>query len=365
MGMILNPYTVAAAATSIDGTLGTVDSGILAAVLFTVSGTTVTVVGQKNVASVTRLTGAIYRIAFTSALAHTNYGLMGGARHAGTNNNLSMLAQPNRDSTTGNSYSTAQVDVATVQAGGIGSDPSHCAIVIYDPQTISASNYLAAASWTVSGTTVTLQRQTNVSSMSRHAAGVYRVNFNSALADANYAEWCMSRYADFSNFAMPLAGTNRNTGIPSNLHTTASLDLATGILNTNGASFEAARGSVLVGNADVAPRGTIARARFSVSGSACTLIDSYNVSSVTYTATGIYRVNFTLPCVDAAYGVIGNGKWPNASGDDTPCIGALNNSVSGNNKYATDGVDISATSYAAGNFDPSEVNVWVLKPWLM
>jgi hypothetical protein len=354
----------AAGSSTIDGTLGSADAGIVAAVYFTVSGTTPTIVGQKNVASVTRQSQGVYRITFTSALANNNYGIMLAARGATTTDHFPILVQPNRDSTGGNNtYSTTTVDiVCQTPKAASQPDPALCGVVVFDPAAVSASNYLAAASWTLSGTTLTMQRQTNVGSMSRLATGVYRTTFASALATSDYSEFAMSRYPDFTSVSSPIAGQNRNTTLPSNLHSTASLDLCTGRLNASSGNFEAGRGSVLVGRSDVAPRGTIARARFSVSGGVATLISSYNVSSITVGGTGLYRVNFTTPSSDSDYAVFASGKWGGSTDDDAPIIGA--DRFTGN-LYSTAGVDLSAYNWNASIFDPEIVNVWVLKPWLM
>lgn len=49
--------------------------------------------------------------------------------------------------------------------------------------------------------------------------------------------------------------------------------------------------------------GTLCRAwvNFTVSGSACTSLASFNVSSVTYSSAGVYVVNFTTALSDANY----------------------------------------------------------------
>lgn len=355
---------------AIDGTLGSVDSGILAAVLFSVSGGVPTIIGQKNVSGVSRLVQGVYRVTFNSALANTNYGLLASARRAAAGTHDVMLAQPSRDTTSSrNSYSTTQVDVATqLQGGGTtGTDPILCMVIAYDPAGVSSSNYLAAASWTLSGTTVTLQRQTNVSGVARQAAGVYRASFSSALANADYDEHAMSRFTDFANMSLAISGQNRNTSGPRNLHSTASLDICGGRYNASSGSgmFDTARGSVLIGTPSVAPRGTLAKVRFSMSGGVATIVSQYNVASITVHATGVYRVNFTTPLVDTDYGVLASGKWNNSTDDDTPVISTDNNTSSGHTIYSTTGVDIAAKGYGGSLFDPDFVNVWVLKPALM
>lgn len=355
----------------IDGTSGSVDAGILAAVMFTVVGTTVSVVGQKNVSSVTRLALGVYRITFASALSNSNYGMMLSARRGDGSGDVPMLCAPNRDTTSGyNTYSTTTVDVVTQIPDGsnAATEANVVTAVVFDPSAVN-SNYLAAASWTLSGTSITLQRQKNVASMTRYAVGVYRATFTSALADANYSEFGTSRYpTTAANIASPIWGNNRNTTIPTNLHSTQYLDLSTGLFNSNGTfkgNYEAGLGSVLISKSDVAPRGTIARARFSVSGGVCTLIAAYNIASVTYQATGCYRLNFNRPCVDANYGLVASGQWGAFNSDDVPIIGLNCNSSSSRSKYATDGCDIAVKNYANVAFDADYVNVWVLKPWLM
>lgn len=355
-------------ASVIDGTQGSVDSGIVAAVFFTVSGGVATIVGQKNVASITRHAAGHYRINFNSALSDGNYGVLAQGRFADSSTDTPVLVQPNRNSSSGrNLYSTSSVDLLCISSGAVsGVEVVSCCVVIFDPQSVSA-DYLAAASWTVSGTTPSLQRQKNMGSISRHSAGVYRVNFSSALADADYSEFGTTRYGDFTDDAIAVWGQNRNTGIPSNLHSTASLDLCTGRLGwtTTVSNFDTARGSVLISKSNVAPRGTLARARFSVSGGVATLVSSWNVASVTYQATGCYRVNFTTPLIDADYGVICSGKFANFTDDNAPIIGPNRNSSASRNVYSANAVDIAARSTNGGNFDPDFVNVWVLKPWLM
>lgn len=63
----------------------------------------------------------------------------------------------------------------------------------------------------------------------------------------------------------------------------------------------------------------------SSSGSSCTVNASYNVSSVTYNATGLYTVNFTNTLSDANYSVCGScGVLPGAAAGS---LGIADNSV--------------------------------------
>lgn len=360
MGMLVSPYRHGGVAGA------SPDAGILAAVLFTVSGTTVTVVGQKNVASVQRLTTGIYRVNIASAFAHTNYGVMATARSPASAIDESMLVAPSRHSGLGNQYTTNTLDVGVQKAGGnfTNTDPVLCAVVIFDPQLVSASHYLAAASWTLSGTAITLQRQLNVASMTRPATGVYRTTFTSALATADYQEFGMSRYASGGNANIPICGHNRHTS--RNAHSTSDLDLCAGLNNaTSKGMFDTQRGSLLIGRANVVPAGTLARVRFTVSGGVCTIVEGYNVASVSYQAAGRFKINFSSPLVDTDYAVFGSGTWGAFTDDDTPLVSANNNTTASRAEYSTTAVDISAKSYTNNNFDGDAFNVWVVKPWLM
>ncbi len=333
----------------IDGTQGSTDAGILAAVYFTVTGTTVnSITGyEKNVASVTRLAQGIYRIAFTSALANTNYGLVAGGRFIDSSGDEVVQATANRNTTSSyNSYSTTQVDIVVSQAGSrTAFDPEHLAVIIFDPQAVSSA-YLAAASWTVSGTTLTLQRQTNVASMNRIGVGGYSVNFNSALAAADYGVIGSSRYPDFTNSDRPFFGISRNTTGPANVYSTTRCDLSTGKYPTGQTTvFEPGRGSALFKDGASNPRGTLASVRFSVSGGVVTIDDQWNVASVARTSGGFFTVNFTSALVDANYAVIGNGRFTNFADYNVVSIGLNRNSSSGSNVHSTTQCSIGWCAY--------------------
>jgi hypothetical protein len=363
--------TSSAAPVIVDGTQGSTNAGILAAVHFTVSGTTVTIVGQKNVASVTRLAAAFYRITFTSGLANTNYGLFGGGRFADAANDAPLLVVPCRNSTSGrNTYSTAAVDVVITDAQGTGSDPALCGIGIFDPAAVG-SDYLAACSVTISGTTPTVQRQTNVASAARQSTGVYRPTFTSALGDANYSIFGSTRYADFTNDASAFFGQNRNTA-----QTTAMTELSVGTLAQNTGTyqnFDPGRFSMLARNSDTSPRGTLAGARFTVANpngagpNTITLLKSWNIASITRTAQGLFRATFTNQLSDTDYAVMGSGKWASGGNSDTLLIGLNRNSSAGRNVHSTSAADLAALGWgtAATPFDPEVADIWFLKPWLM
>lgn len=351
---------------SIDGTQGSANAGILAAVYFTVSGTTPTIVGQKNVASITRNAQGKYRITFTSALANNNYGLIANGRWAdAAASDDTPLICPTRNSTGGfNTYSTSSVDVSITNQQGIFFDPEVVGVVIFDPASVG-SDYLAACSVTVSGTTPTVQRQTNVSSSPRQATGVYRPTFTSALSSADYSVFGSSRYADFTNDSSAFFGQNRATS-----QTTAMTELSVGTLAAAGSlqNFEPGRFSMLARNSDTFPRGTVAGVRFSVSGSTCTILKSWNVASVTRSGTGLFRITFSTQISDTSYIVLGSGKLPATGVNEAPLVGMNRNTTLGNNRRSRTAVDIVTEirgNVAGAIVDPEIVDVWVVKPWLM
>jgi hypothetical protein len=250
-------------------------------------------------------------------------------------------------------------------AQGVLFEPGQCGVVIFDPATVG-SDYLAACSVTVSGTTPTVQRQTNVSSAPRQSTGVYRPTFTSALPSADYSIFGSTRYPDFTNDASALFGQNRNTA-----QTTALTELSVGKIAEAGALnqvFEPGRFAMVARNSDTSPRGTLAGARFSVSGGVVSILKSWNVGSITRTAQGLYRVSFTTPLSDTDYIVMASGKWAASAGNsDAPVAGMNHNNSSGNNVHSTSAVDIAFRAWGAGSpvFDPEVADIWVLKPWLM
>lgn len=368
MSMLVNPFFVVPGV--IDGTQGSTDAGILAAVYFTQSGGTVTVVGQKNVASVVRNATGEYRITFSSALANTNYGIILGGRFADSSSELVPLITPARNSTSGrNTYSTTTVDIfISLTNATAGVEPESVSAIIFDPSAVS-SNYLAGATVTVSDTTPTLQLQKNVTSVARDRIGLYRATYTSTLGNSDYSVFGSSRYPDFTTDSSPFFGRNRNSSGGFDAQTTSVIDTAVGRLNvtTAGQVFDPGRYGFLLRNSDVAPRGTMAAVRFSVSGGVCTIVRSWNVSSVTYQVAGCYRINFTTPLVDTDYGVVASGKWADTTVDDAPCIAMNRNTTNSRGNRTVNNVDIASFSWGAGTpvFDAEIVDVWVVKPWLM
>ncbi len=352
----------------IDGTQGSVDAGILAAVHFTVSGTTPTIVNQKNVASVVRQAQGVYRITFSSALANTNYGMTGGGKHADSVDDQPLIIAANRNtgSSRGN-YTTTEVDICCgIASASTVHDPEIVSIIIFDPAAASAS-YLAAASWTVSGTTITLQQQTNVSGVTRHSTGLYRVTFNSAVAAADYQAFGSNRQADFSNdVGGPIPGFSRSSTIPANTQSTTVADIMTGKFpGSSSTVFEPVRGSILFKDGASNPRGTIATVRFSVSGGVVTIDDQWNVASVSRISAGLFTVNFTTPISDAVYGMMGFGRFGDFGDGNTPVISMNRNSSAGRNIHTTTQCSVCIDDSNGSSTDPVSAGLWFVKPWLM
>jgi len=95
---------------------------------------------------------------------------------------------------------------------------------------------------------------------------------------------------------------------------------------TNGIVQTADGSGVLKCQANGVTTNALAWVRFDASsGSSCTVNASYNVSSVTYNATGLYTVNFTNTLSDANYTVCGScGVLPGAAAGS---LGIADNSV--------------------------------------
>lgn len=348
---------------AIDGTAGSVNAGILAAVHFTYNGSSVTVVGQKNVASVTRLTTGIFRVAYTSTLANANYGALLGGRMADGSASI-VTGTPSRNTTSGrDSYTTSQIDVFFCDNVNAAKDIAFGTVIVYDPAAVG-SDYLAAVYTTVSGTTPTVQRQTNVSSTPRQATGIYSPTFTSTLSNSDYSVYGASKFNAQANDAGVIVGQNRNTTGPRNRKTTALVDMDVGQYAASG-TFDPSYFSVLAINADVAPRGTLAHVRFSYTGGTVTIIRSYNVASVSRTSAGLFRVTFTTGLSDTNYGTIASGKFPDAASDLAPLIGMNNTTTGSNNTKSTVAVDIAVYAILGTASDPEYVDLWVIKPWLM
>lgn len=335
---------------------------VLAAVFFTVSGTTPTIVSQKNVSSVVRNATGQYTINFTSTLSTANYGVAACAKLGDTSNDRTALVAPDRNSSTHNAYSTSALDILIgTGVGGSTSatDPDKVSVLVFDAGA-AQSDILASAMWTLSGTTVTLQANQNVSAVVRKATGIYEVDFSSALTNADYSTFGANRYADFTNDASPLTGQNRNPTGSLNLHTTGAYTQAGGLLLGAGGFFDVGIGSAFMRLADNSGSNILAAVRFSVSGGVCTVVKSTNVSSVTYQIAGCYRVNFTSTLASANYAVLCNGKWADVAGNnDCPIVGPNRNSSSSRNTYSTSALDLVAMNNSGSLFDVETIDVLI------
>lgn len=87
---------------------------------------------------------------------------------------------------------------------------------------------------------VTIQRQTNVASVTRSSQGRYRVNFATPLPSDEYSVQTTGRFDDFNNDATPNLGPNRNTPSGRGAYSVTAIDLF------EAAGFDVLRGSVLI-----------------------------------------------------------------------------------------------------------------------
>lgn len=349
----------------ISGEFGPADGGVLAAVLFSVSGTTVSVINSKNVSGVVRNGTGRYRVTFASTLGISNYGVVCGARFQDFNNNALCFAGPNRNTTSGDSlYSTTDLDIVTgipgstsvFEAGLVG-------LFVFDPQGMEFP-YEAAATFTVSGTTPTLQRQLNVASIARNSIGEYRATFTSAISMANAAVFGNSRHGDSSTnvCAVPTA-QSRHTG--HNTQSTTVYDAVVGQFTGNNLA-DSVRNSLLFRTPSSAPRGTVAAARFHWNGSAVVLDSQYNVASITRQGTGLYTVNFNTELADNNYIMFGSGRAADFNDGNVPIAGLNRNTTSSQNKLSTTQASIYINTSSGTAYDPDTIcDLWFVKPGSM
>jgi len=334
-------------------------SFVLAAAYFTLSGTTVTLVANKNVASVVRNSTGQYTITFTSTLSTANYMVLATARAAASYTEALECA-PSRNTTSGkNAYSTSALDVVCYGPGdspAVAEAERVCVLVI-DPSTADAD---AAALWQDPGGSLTLLSALNAT-VTSPGTGLYTVAFTSALADANYSAFCGARYPNGAGEQTPISNGNRNPTGSNNLHTTSAFSNFCG--NNNGAFGPSSvqYGGVFVRKASRSSAGVLAAVRFSVSGSTCTIIDQQNVTSVTYNSTGVYTVNFTSALANTNWVPICAGKWGDAAGNNnTPWVGApgLSNAT---HTLTTSAVTVATRFFQnSGPFDAATIDVLIV-----
>ncbi len=342
-------------------------SYVLAAVYFTLSGTTVTVVKSQNVSSVVRNSTGQYTINFSSALADANYMALMTCRGAGSYTDALECAA-SRNTTSGkNTYSTSSIDVVCFgpKNSPAVAEAERVCVLILDAATADAD---VAAMWTVAGAAVTVQHQTNVSSITRNLAGVFTLNFNSALADANYSMFCGSRVADGAGELSFISNGDRNPTGSLNLHTSSAFTNLAGLDNNGdaGTVSDPVKASAMARKASRTGTGILAAVRFSISGTTCTVVDQQNVASVTYISTGVYKVNFTSNLADTNWVPICAGKWGDVAGsNNAPWVGVPG--VGGTDHTLTTSAVTVATRFFqnSGPFDASTIDVWIVDASLL
>lgn len=361
--------------TFVDGTnfpgQETPNDGILAAVMFTVAGGVVTVVGQKNVATVTRNAAGYFTIAFTSALGSEYYGVLCGSRAANTfdTGQAQSFMNPAINSTGGkDQYSTTQLTVINMGYTGTPAyDPEIGTIIVFDPATVG-SQYLAAFMGTTPpGATVTLRSQTNVSSITRNGVGLYTQNFTVALPTADYSPFGTSRWQSFAggDFGNVWGRNQYGGGGGFNRQTVDVFDLwCAGLLN--GGQDDQFKFSGLFRDSSTFPRGTLASVRFTYIGGIVTLVKSWNVASVNRISTGIFEINYDLPTSDTNYGVLGSvSTILGGVQNNTPLLQVNAQITGGHNKYSTTQLNVHSAFPSSSAIDCEYYDVWVVKPWLM
>jgi len=370
---VTDTWTITTVASSlVDGTQGSANSAILAAVYFTVSGTTVSsITGKnKNVSSVTRIGTGAYRIEFASALANNNYGVLVGGKRPDAASGRALRCQPAQDDAASfTSYSTTTLDVYVKEHGSTSVvEPEMLGIVVFDPASIG-SDYLAAVSWTNSSpwTSPSIALETNVASLTRNLASSWRFAFDSALPDADYQVFGTAMYGPTSGNYIPQIGACRDTTGGYNSYSTTEFDFVGGILDVGG-SYDNGGGSLLFKNGAVNPRGTLASVQFHVDGTtrAITILDSWNVASVTRHDDGRYLVTFDTELSDAEYTCFAFGRYHDAAGSAAPQISLNNDTTDGYNAHSsTEAEIIAGDSGSTSLYDCDLVSLWFVKPWLM
>lgn len=290
--------------------------------------------------------------------------MLGGARRPTTAIDANgMSVAPNNNTVGGfNLYSTTACDVVCQEDNGTPIEAVNCGLIFFDAA-ISSPSILAAAFYTLSGTTVTLAAQSNVSSVGRNNAGSYQINFTSNLADADYSMFCGGRAPNSASVVAPIVGQNATSG-PNNKHTISAfseVDIPSG----GSSPVELLNGAAWAINASSPPTGVLAAVRFSVSGAACTIIKSTNVSSVTYIGLGTYRVNFASALANANYGVLAQGLRAPIGADFlclvAPCFYSVTDA-----SYSTTALAVSANApNGIGVLDVVNCDVMIFDPALI
>jgi hypothetical protein len=336
---------------------------VLAAVFFTLSGTTITVRKQINVSSVVRNAVGQYTINFTTPLPDSNYGVVAGGRlpdNGGSDYPITTCT--NNDSNGGghNAYSTTALDVATYQTVSGPSEAGNVCVICFNPAAAS-SDVVATAFATLSGGVPSMQKSTNLS-LAKNTTGVYRASFASALSNANYSLFGSAKLATAAAATGAFTGTDNSTLY--NLHTTTNCDQS--ITNIGSGSTDPVNIGLLARDPLTSSPGTLAAVRFSVAAGVVTVISQNNVASVVRTSAGRFTVSFTSALADAYYGVISAAVNGTAGqNDQAPYIGPCGY-TDGHSAYSTTAVDVVChKANGGGPLDPSIVDLWIVDPSLL
>lgn len=348
--MLVNPYLGPQA-----GPTG--DPGILAAGFVTMSGSTPTINKHKNISGTPTRNGAgDFTVDFASALPHANYFVLAFARAVDGASDGFMVATAKA----GGTYSTSSVQITIETANATRTDPLYWGFLIVDADLLADTDYSTAAMWTISGGVVTLEKQRNMASIGRTAAGRYTANYTSALADANYSAFRAARFVA-TNAGNPRLATDRSIGGGDNSYTSALQDFRAW---TSSATFgEVDKGGVLVKYASGQVPGQLAAVRFDSSG---TIISQHNVTSVANQGSSVWRVTFTTPLADAQNLVLCTAKdIDQASGSSADWVGPNPNTTSTRGEFTTTSVDVFvATIGGTADTTFTSVDVWVIDPSL-
>jgi hypothetical protein len=217
----------------------------------------------------------------------------------------------------GISVDQATGDVTITNTGGGGGDGD----------TI-IQNYSGASAWANFEADGTINAGLNVASVTRVSAGKYDVVLATPMPDSFYS--------------VTLGG--RAAGVRSQSQTPTGFRIET--FNAGGSLSDLETNFTIQSTNSLPPRGgtgtdSWATVDKATSNGACVVPASFNVASVTRTATGTYDVLFTTPMPTARYAVTGSIAWPSLSN------GACN--VLGDTR--TDGFTIQLVSNAPAFFD--------------
>lgn len=338
------------------GPSGPADAGIIAAGFVTVAAGSPTLQKGKNVTSVAIPTAGILRVTMTSAAADTNYFVLCVAKCVNDTGEARPFISPSR-ATGNNNYSTTVIDLGYSVGGGAVLE--NISFLVVDPSLIASSKVLAAAMFTLSGTTITPQDLLNVSAITRRGTGVYETTWSSALADADYSLLQMGRFANAGGEALTIQGNSSNTAW-TNRHSTAGAVGCYGLYYDGSSFFDVEKCGALVMHADDLPGGYLAGASITVSGGSIASSRTQRCS-IARSATGRFRLTFSPTLPDANYGVLCIAKRVDQAAEAV--LMCFPSRDTGYGSYSTTDLDIFVCG-AAGTTatDPDRLEVFVFDP---